>query len=54
MPIIYVHGVANRAAAPLEANFGNVPWPQVEGYLREHVAPILASDADAVPILRAY
>lgn len=54
MPIIYVHGVAVRDDLPPDTRFGDVPWSQVEAHLREHVAPALATDAENVPILRAY
>jgi hypothetical protein len=54
MPIIFVHGVATRDDISLEPRFGDVPWPQIETHLREHVAPALAEDAEAVHILRAY
>lgn len=56
MPIVFIHGVAVRddTAAELPRRFGRVPWPEVEGHLRTHVAPAISDDPAGVPILRMY
>jgi len=48
MPIVFVHGVATRAAG-LEQS-----WGQIESYLRHYAAPALAGDPGRVAIMPAY
>lgn len=48
MPIVYVHGVANRADKFAES------WPDLENYLRRYAAPVLADRADDVAVLPAF
>ena len=45
MPIIYIHGVANRDQAPFE---------HIEKYLRRFIAPEIASDPENVDIIYAF
>lgn len=58
MPIVYVHGVAvrdeNEELNRALKRFRDVPWPTIEGLLREHVAPAISDDPGGVPIMRAY
>lgn len=58
MPVVYIHGVAVRdeetAATRALRRFRDVPWPDIEAHLREHVAPVLSGDPAGVPIRRAY
>ena len=50
MPIVYVHGVANR-----EDENGNLAgWDEIQIYLRRYIAPEISSKPDDVPIERAY
>lgn len=58
MPIVYIHGVAIRDDDEMLARaakvFREVPWPTIEGHLREHVAPVISEDPASVPITRIY
>ncbi len=58
MPIVFVHGVAvrdeNEELNRALKRFRDVPWPAIEGLLREHVAPAISDDPAGVPIMRAY
>ena len=61
MPIVYVHGVAVRNPDERREEvkragraFREVPWPQIEALLRQHVAPSVSPDPEGVPVLRAY
>jgi hypothetical protein len=50
MPIVYVHGVANR----LDGDDRLPGWDEVKGYLRRYIAPVLSDDPGSVPIEFAY
>lgn len=58
MPVVYIHGVAvrdeNEELNRALKRFRDVPWPTIEGLLREHVAPVISDDPAGVPIMRAY
>lgn len=58
MPIVFLHGVAvrdeNEELNRALKRFRDVPWPTIEGLLREHVAPAISDDPEGVPIMRAY
>jgi hypothetical protein len=51
MPIIFVHGVANRKDTNHKRN-----WEKIEASLKKYVAPVLLnpSDADKITILEAF
>jgi hypothetical protein len=58
VPIVYIHGVAVRdedeALARATRRFREVPWPTIDGLLREHLAPVISDDPGGVPIQRIY
>ncbi len=58
MPIVFIHGVAvrdeNEELNRALKRFRDVPWPTIEGLLREHVAPAISEDPAGVPIMRSY
>lgn len=60
MPIVFIHGVAVRDEddpqfALVERLTRGTEWPVIEGFLREHVAPVLAPAAPQdVAVLRVY
>jgi hypothetical protein len=50
MPIVYVHGVANR-----QDERGNVPgWDEIAVLLRRYIAPVISATPEAVRIELAY
>lgn len=58
MPIVYIHGIADRSDNPrlkrIQQENGLASWEEIEANLRQYVAPALADDPAGVPILRAY
>ena len=46
MPIVFIHGVAvrdeNEELNRALKRFRDVPWPTIEGLLREHVSPAIS------------
>jgi hypothetical protein len=49
MPIVFIHGVAAR-----EGETDAFLWGEISRQLRRYVAPVLADDADAVPLIKIY
>jgi hypothetical protein len=50
MPIVFIHGVANRETDPGYAS----SWRRIEAFLREHAAPAISEAPNHVPIKAAY